>query len=318
MSDGVLVIDKPAGLTSFDVLRRLRRALGTRRLGHAGTLDPMATGVLVVAVNRATRLVPWLMAGTKVYEAEVLLGVRTTTDDVEGAVLSRAPVPPLDDATVRAALGRFTGEILQVPPQVSALHVDGERAHVRVRRGEQLVLPPRSVTVHALDLLSVDGAAVRLRCTVGKGTYIRAIARDLGAVWGCGGALRALRRTRCEPFGLDRAVSLESVTGAHDATIPAVRPPLLSMWDALPTMPAVQGLAPDEAVALASGKVLELPANRLPADLPDDGEAMIRVAHPDGELLGLVTCAPSDALGASGGAVLRPRRMFARPEELSG
>lgn len=318
MKDGVLVIDKPAGMTSFDVLRRLRRVFGTRRLGHAGTLDPMATGVLVVAVNRATRLVPWLMAGTKVYEAEILLGLRTTTDDVEGAVISRSPVPELAAEVVQEALGRFTGDILQVPPQVSALHVDGERAHARVRRGERLDLPARAVTVHALELLAADGECLRLRCTVGKGTYIRALARDLGEVWGCGGTLKALRRLRCEPFGLEHAVPLEALHGETPDTA-ATPPALMSMWDALPALPCVRGITLAEAVALSSGQRVEVASDRLgpPGPAADDPAALYRVPRPDGGLLCLAAAAPTDLPAASPQVVLHARRVFARPEELS-
>ncbi|MDN4172905.1 tRNA pseudouridine(55) synthase TruB [Nocardioides sp. SOB77] len=212
---GLVVVDKPGGMTSHDVVARVRRLVGTRKVGHAGTLDPMATGVLVLGVERATRLLGHLMLTDKGYDATVRLGVATTTDDAEGEVVSTASTAAVDEDAVRAVLGEFVGELQQVPTAVSAIKVDGKRAYQRVRDGEQVELQPRSVTVHELvvhdvrhggDVVDVD---LSLRCS--SGTYVRAIARDAGARLGVGGHLTALRRTAVGPYGLDVARTLEQL-----------------------------------------------------------------------------------------------------------
>ncbi|MCM3926472.1 tRNA pseudouridine(55) synthase TruB, partial [Frankia sp. AiPs1] len=216
--DGLVVVDKPPGLTSHDVVARARRILGQRRVGHAGTLDPMATGVLLLGAGRATRLLGHLALTDKVYDATIRLGRTTTTDDAEGEALEDRPVD-VDPARLARAMAALTGPIDQVPSSVSAVKVDGVRAYARVRAGEQVDLAARRVTVRRFDLLArrgADGAADQRGCdldvTVGcsSGTYIRALARDLGAALGCGGHLTALRRTVVGPFGLDRAVSLDT------------------------------------------------------------------------------------------------------------
>ncbi len=209
---GLVVVDKPGGITSHDVVSRVRRLAGTRKVGHAGTLDPMATGVLVVAVDRATRLLGHLTLTDKRYDATIRLGVTTTTDDAEGEVLETHSTAELTDEAVRAALGAFVGELDQVPSSVSAVKVAGKRAYARVRDGEQVDLPPRRVTIHALDVAGVDLPFVRISVHCSSGTYIRAIARDLGAALGVGGHLTALRRTAVGPFTLLRARTLEELT----------------------------------------------------------------------------------------------------------
>lgn len=220
---GVVVVDKPAGMTSHQVVARLRRILGTRKIGHAGTLDPMATGVLVCGVERATRLLGHLMLGTKAYRATIRLGSSTVTDDAEGEVTASPGAGGVTGAEVAALLPDFTGEIQQVPTQVSAIKINGVRSYARVRAGEQAELAARPVTVHRFDLLSeqrvtaADGTEqldldVVVECS--SGTYIRALARDIGARLGCGGHLTALRRTRVGPYGLDRAVPLTDDTTA--------------------------------------------------------------------------------------------------------
>lgn len=227
---GLLVVDKPGGITSHDVVSRARRALGTRKVGHAGTLDPMATGVLVLGANRATRLLGHLMLTEKAYAATVRLGVATTTDDAEGEVVSTTPAGHLDEAAVRESLAGFVGDIEQVPTAVSAIKVDGKRAYQRVRDGEDVQLAARPVTVHeltVLDVRRVPGGAVTghgtggspatdvvdvdvaLRCS--SGTYVRAIARDAGRVLGVGGHLTALRRTAVGPYDLTVATTLEQL-----------------------------------------------------------------------------------------------------------
>ena len=214
-ASGLVVVDKVGAMTSHDVVSRMRRLAGTRKVGHAGTLDPMATGVLLVGVNRATRLLGHLTLTEKAYDATVRLGASTVTDDAEGDVLDTAGTAHLDEADVAGALRAFVGDIDQRPSSVSAVKVDGRRAYARVRSGEQVDLPPRRVRVHELVLvgsrregehLDVD---VSVRCS--SGTFVRAIARDLGAALGVGGHLTALRRTAVGPFGLDDAHTLEAL-----------------------------------------------------------------------------------------------------------
>ena len=191
---GLVIVDKGPGMTSHDVVARVRRLAGTRKVGHAGTLDPMATGVLVIGVERATRLLGHLMLTEKRYDATVRLGVATTTDDAEGEVVASVAVTATE-SEIRAAFAAQVGEILQVPTSVSAIKVDGKRAYQRVRDGEEVELKARPVTVHELRVHDIDGADVRISVHCSSGTYIRAIARDVGAALGVGGHLTALRRT---------------------------------------------------------------------------------------------------------------------------
>ena len=193
---GLVVIDKPAGLTSHDVVARLRRILRTRKIGHAGTLDPMATGVLVCGVERGTKLLGHLALDTKAYTATIRLGAATTTDDAEGEVVSTADPTAVTDAAVAAGVAALTGAIQQVPSSVSAIKVDGKRAYALVRAGEEVALPARPVVVSAFDVLARRGADLDVAVECSSGTYVRALARDLGAALGVGGHLTALRRTR--------------------------------------------------------------------------------------------------------------------------
>jgi tRNA pseudouridine55 synthase len=220
---GLVVVDKPGGLTSHDVVSRVRRLAGTRKVGHAGTLDPMATGVLVLGLERATRLLGHLLLTEKAYDATVRLGASTTTDDAEGEVTATASAADLNEETVRGALERFVGEIDQVPTAVSAIKVDGRRAYERVRAGEDVDLPARRVTVHELTVHDVRRAGeqgelvdvdLSVRCS--SGTYIRAIARDAGVALGVGGHLTALRRTAVGPFTIDHAHTLEELADDLD------------------------------------------------------------------------------------------------------
>ena len=230
---GFLVLDKPAGLSSYACVARVRRAYGLRRVGHGGTLDPAVTGVLPIALGTATRLLPYL-PGEKAYRGVIQLGVRTSSDDLEGDLLEQRPVPALEIADLERALAAFRGPIQQVPPQVSAVHVEGERAYRRVRQGEQLELPPRPVTIHRLELLGWDPASGRLELELhcSAGTYVRALARDLGAALGCGGALARLRRTEALGFTLAGAVPLEQL----DAERLAAGAPLPALLDPLPAL----------------------------------------------------------------------------------
>lgn len=216
VGDGILVVDKPSEWTSHDVVGRCRRLLGTRRVGHAGTLDPAATGVLVLGANRGTKFLTHLVAHDKAYTATVRLGVATVTDDAQGESLG-APVDAsgLDDVAVAHALAGLTGPIQQVPSSVSAIKVDGKRSYARVRGGETVELPARPVTVSRFEVTGrrVEAGFLDLdvEVEVSSGTYVRALARDLGAALGVGGHLTALRRTRSGPFGLTEARTLDEV-----------------------------------------------------------------------------------------------------------
>ena len=216
VGDGILVVDKPAGWTSHDVVGRCRRLLGTRRVGHAGTLDPAATGVLVLGANRGTKFLTHLVAHDKAYTATIRLGVATVTDDAEGDPVG-APVDAtgLPADAVAHAVGVLTGDIRQVPSSVSAIKVDGQRSYARVRGGQEVDLPARPVTVSRFDVLDRRGAGgfldLDVVVEVTSGTYVRALARDLGAALGVGGHLTALRRTRSGPFTLEEALTLEQV-----------------------------------------------------------------------------------------------------------
>lgn len=222
MPTGLLLVDKPQGLTSHDVVARARRALGTRKVGHAGTLDPMATGLLTLGADSATRLLTYLVGLDKTYETTMRLGAATTTDDAEGETVSTADpavVAAVTDEQLARGIRALTGEIDQRPSSVSAIKVDGRRAYDRVRAGEEVELASRRVTISAFDVLAVrridmaGGAAIEVdaRIDCSSGTYIRALARDLGAALGIGGHLTALRRTRVGPFEVADAVSLEAL-----------------------------------------------------------------------------------------------------------
>jgi tRNA pseudouridine55 synthase len=266
---GLVVVDKPGGLTSHAVVGRVRRLAGTRKVGHAGTLDPMATGVLVLGVNRATRLLGHLMLTEKRYDATVRLGVTTTTDDAEGEETARAATDHLDETTVREAFGRFVGVIEQVPSAVSAIKVDGKRAYQRVRDGEQVELAARSVTIHELTVRAVRGDEVDLSVRCSSGTYIRAIARDAGAALGVGGHLTALRRTAVGPFDLGSARTLDELDQAFTIT-----PITAAARAAFPG----HDLDDELAAAVRVGRPLEL-------SLPEPGP--VAVFAPDGEFLAL-------------------------------
>jgi tRNA pseudouridine55 synthase len=285
---GVVVVDKPRGPTSFDVVARVRRAFGERRVGHAGTLDPMATGVLPVCVGEACKLVPFLMADDKEYEAEALLGVATDTLDAMGRVVRERPAGHLRQEDVEAALDAFRGQILQRPPMYSAVRVGGRRLYEEARRGVEVERAERPVRIDALTLegFQAEGerVTVRLRVRCGKGTYIRALACDLGEALGTGAHLTALRRTRVGRFMLADAVPLERVGQGRvlDAAealegLPTVRLDARQARDVRDGKPAaVARLAP---LALAS-------ANDGGAESPVSGPARyVRLLRPEGTLL---------------------------------
>ena len=212
--NGIVIVDKPAGWTSQDVTARLRRVFGTRRIGHGGTLDPMATGVLPVFVGRATRGVEFFEHAEKTYETELLLGITTDTEDVTGTVLARRPVSVTPEQADEV-LARFRGEIWQVPPMYSALKVNGQKLCDLARKGRQVERQPRPITIHELTLLSREDDVLRLRVRCSKGTYIRTLCKDLGESLGCGGCMRSLRRVQAGEYTIAEAVPLQTLLDAQ-------------------------------------------------------------------------------------------------------
>ena len=206
--NGIVIVDKPQDWTSQDVTARLRRVFNTRRIGHGGTLDPMATGVLPVFVGRATRGVEFFEHAEKAYETVLRLGMTTDTEDVTGTVLTEFPVS-VTLAQVEAALEKFRGEILQVPPMYSALKVNGQKLCDLARKGKEVERKPRPITIHELTLLSFDGATIRLRVRCSKGTYIRTLCKDIGEALGCGGCMESLRRVSAGEYTIEEAVPLQ-------------------------------------------------------------------------------------------------------------
>jgi tRNA pseudouridine55 synthase len=297
--DGVLVVDKPAGMTSHDVVQVVRRAVGQRRVGHTGTLDPDATGVLVVCLGRATRLVPYLQAGRKTYAATMVLGLATTSQDAAGEVVAEADAGHVDERALCEVLIGFQGEIEQVPPMVSAVKVDGERLHVRARRGETVERRPRRVTVHELvleDFRPGPRAEASFLVSCSAGTYVRTLAHDVGAALGVGGSLTRLRRIANGPFGLDDAVGLDEVgtAGDDDRLAELLLPPDEAVARAVPTVPVAD-----------AGTVLALAQGR---PLPAQGrEGAYAVVWHD-RLVGLYRDA---------GDLAKPQLVWLRPDELA-
>ena len=292
---GIVIVDKPGGMTSHDVVARIRRLAGTRRVGHAGTLDPMATGVLIVGVEKATRLLGYLALTEKEYAATIRLGQSTTTDDAEGEPAGGAPATSVTRAALDAAVAKLTGDIWQVPPGVSAIKVGGQRAYKLTRAGAAPELAARPVTVYEFaiagsriegDFLDVDAT---VRCS--SGTYIRALARDLGGALGTGGHLTALRRTSVGPYTIAQARTLDFLSERLVLT------PLATA--AAAAFPRVD-LAEDDARRLAHGARIPVPVPEAPAAAqpaapagpsaaaPADGEAPLAAFAPDGALVALV------------------------------
>jgi tRNA pseudouridine55 synthase len=271
-TEGLLLVDKAPGMTSHDVVALARRALGERRIGHAGTLDPFATGLLVLLVGRATRLLPFVDGEPKVYEATIRFGRETTTDDLTGEPVREAPAP--DDAAIRAALPSLTGEIEQVPPAYSAKQVEGRRAHAAARRGEALELRPARVVIHEWRLGAREGDDLRATIVCGGGTYVRALARDLGRRTGSAAHLAALRRVRSGPFDVADAIPAERLRGER----PALRPPL----EALGVLP-VEPLGAEDVARVARGIAIPAHAPGERAALVDESRALVAVAVRQGE-----------------------------------
>jgi tRNA pseudouridine55 synthase len=282
--DGLLVVDKPAGWTSHDVVGRARRICGTRKVGHAGTLDPMATGVLVLGIGRATRLLTFLVGCDKEYTATIRLGQGTVTDDAEGEVTASTPADAVTDDRLRAAVAVLTGDISQVPSAVSAIKIKGERSYHRVRAGEDVDLPARPVTVSRFEVLATNPAQaggtpvldVDVVVEVSSGTYVRALARDLGAALGVGGHLTALRRTRVGAFTLGQAHDLDALTAVADPE----QVPVVPLADAARGAFAARELSESEATAVGYGQ-------RVASAEPGRGEP-VAAFSPDGRLVAML------------------------------
>ncbi|MFL5338824.1 MAG: tRNA pseudouridine(55) synthase TruB [Gemmataceae bacterium] len=279
--DGLLVLDKPGGMTSRDALNRVQRRFprGTR-IGHTGTLDPLATGVLVVCVGQATRLAEYVQSMRKTYRSTFLLGARSDTDDADGTVTPVEGPREISRAEIETSLAAFVGEIEQTPPAYSAAKVTGQRAYDLARRGEDVDLKPRRVLIYGIDILACSWPTLEVEVRCGKGTYIRSIARDLGDRLGCGGYVQVLRRMRVGPFSVDDAVGLDSES-----------PPLRPVAEALAELPHVV-VSADEAVRLRQGQTI-----------PHDGSGEVAVFDADN---GLVAIANADETGKR----LRPVKTF--------
>ena len=284
---GWLNLDKPVGISSARAVARVKALLNAQKAGHGGTLDPLASGILPIALGEATKTVSWAMAGTKVYEFTVNFGESRDTDDGEGAVTGTSAVRP-DAAAIEAVLGEFTGDVCQVPPAFSALKVSGRRAYELARAGEIPVLAPRNVRIDRLRLLGGGGAEARLEVTCGKGTYVRSLVRDLAIRLGTLGYVHRLRRIRCGPFSQETAISLDKLNELSHSARHAEA--LLPVEVALDDIPAL-ALTQEDALRLQCGQQVEAPATV---------EGMVYVTA-DGQLIAL-----ADATHGQ----LRPVRVF--------
>lgn len=296
---GIVVVDKPQGWTSHDVVGRMRRLAQTKKVGHAGTLDPMATGVLVIGIGKATKLLTYFVGHGKTYQATIRLGQSTVTDDAEGDVTSSADASGVTESALADAVATLTGDIQQRPSAVSAIKVDGQRAYKRVRDGEDVELPARPVTVSRFEVLELrreaDFLDVDVIVEVSSGTYVRALARDLGGALGVGGHLTALRRTAVGDITLDGAYSLDDLGALIDGGQPL---PLLGLADAAASALPVVRIDVSQATALGFGQPIEV---REPAT------SAASVLTPAGGEVAAIT--PSGSLAA----IVRPRRGLLSP-----
>jgi tRNA pseudouridine55 synthase len=278
--EGFIVLDKEPGMTSHDCVAIARRTLGTKKVGHAGTLDPMATGILVLGFGNGTRLLQYITEGDKSYNATVVLGAATVTDDREGEIISTADTSSVTDEMIRENLATMIGTIAQRPSSVSAVKIDGERAYDRVRAGEKVELPSRQVTITHLDITRIDRIdnqiQIDIEVTCSAGTYIRAIARDCGDALGVGGHLSALRRTRVGAFDLAQSISLTQLKDGQFT-------PLSLAGLAAQTFP-VRNLALDEVVELSFGRALSTnPRDEIFAAISGDNRLIALLANRDGQ-----------------------------------
>ena len=291
MQHGFLVVDKEPGMTSHDVVSVARRALGTRKVGHAGTLDPMATGILVLGFNNGTRLLQYITDGDKDYCATIVLGAATVTDDAQGEVISTADASGVTDQQINDELAKMKGVISQRPSSVSAVKIDGERAYDRVRSGEEVVLPAREVTISSLEIVQIRRIDLQIEIdievTCSAGTFIRAIARDCGDGLRVGGHLNSLRRTRIAGFGLDGAVSLEQLKSKSFET--------LDIADVARTTFSVREIGLDEKIELSFGRSLEAnPDAKIYAGIDGSNQLIALLQNVDGKAKPLAVFAPAN------------------------
>ncbi len=307
---GVLLVDKPEGPTSHDVVVEARRALDERRIGHTGTLDPFASGLLALCVGSATRLVEYFHRLDKAYRATVRFGVETETHDTEGGVVSESDGwRALDRDDIATALGSLTGVVSQRPPSFSAKRVDGERAHRAARAGREVELEPVEVHVHALELVALDLPDAEIRARVGTGTYVRALARDLGRRLGCGAHLRALRRTRIGPFRVDEAIPIDALAGGPGG---APQEDRRGWWiapaEAFVWVPS-RTLSDEEARRVAHGSAVGLGGLEPPRWPAGDSTGDVEVA--EGDPVALLHGDRLAAVAEVRGERLQPRKVFA-------
>jgi tRNA pseudouridine55 synthase len=291
MQHGFLVVDKQPGMTSHDVVSVARRSLETRKVGHAGTLDPMATGILVLGFNNGTRLLQYITEGDKDYLATIVLGSATVTDDSQGEVVTSTDASHISDEQIKDEIAKMRGTILQRPSSVSAIKIDGERAYNRVRSGEDVVLPAREVTISSLEILQIRrmGSAIEvdIHVTCSAGTFIRAIARDCGAALGVGGHLNSLRRTRIAGFGLERAITLDQLKSKDFET--------LDIADVARSTFAVREIALDEKIELSFGRALAAnPDNSIYAGIDSSNQLIALLQNVDGKAKPIAVFAPAN------------------------
>jgi tRNA pseudouridine55 synthase len=284
--NGFVVIDKPAGITSHDVVSRVRRILGTRKVGHTGTLDPFATGVLPVAVNDGTKAIPFLDEGLKCYEAVMQLGVATDTLDMTGAVMRTADWLPVTREVVESVLKRFTGHLSQIPPMYSAIKQDGQPLYKLARQGQVVERTAREIDVHSLELLSFAPPYVGFRVVCSRGTYVRTLADDMGVMLGCGGALKELRRIASGPFEISASVSLEGLEEA--AQLGTLESLSVSPYAALSHLPDIP--LNDNGLALVRhGRSPEWPAAEVPVPSACNDGSLVRLTQ-NGTLVAVAEC----------------------------
>jgi tRNA pseudouridine55 synthase len=291
MQHGFLVVDKQPGMTSHDVVSVARRSLETRKVGHAGTLDPMATGILILGFNNGTRLLQYITDGDKDYRATMVLGSATVTDDSQGEVINSTDASHITDEQIEDEIAKMRGTILQRPSSVSAVKIDGERAYNRVRSGEDVVLPAREVTISSLEILQIrrmgSGIEVDIHVTCSAGTFIRAIARDCGAALGVGGHLNSLRRTRIAGFGLERAITLDQLKIKDFQT--------LDIADVARATFAVREIALDEKIELSFGRALVAnPDNNIYAGIDSSNQLIALLQNVEGKAKPIAVFAPAN------------------------
>ena len=297
-NSGLVIVDKPAGMTSHDVVGRLRRYFHTKKVGHAGTLDPLASGMLPIALGDATKTVPYVMDGRKIYEFTVAWGEERTTDDLEGEAVKTSDRRPGEEE-IRALLPRYTGVISQIPPQFSAIKIDGERAYDLAREGETLDIPAREVEVFRLTLLGCTPNLAHFEIECGKGTYVRSMARDLGRDLGCYGHSASLRRSFVAPFAEERMVPLSALTALEKIEdeaerLAALDSHLIDTGEALSSLPHI-AVSEDQAHRLRMGNPIILRGRDAPLAEPE------AYATARGKLV---------AIGEIGEGEFRPKRVF--------